>query len=47
MPNTRKPYPDEFKKKLIALVRQARTPEELSRQFEPVGAGDSELGGSG
>lgn len=35
MPNTRKPYPDEFKKKLIALVRQGRTPEELARQFEP------------
>lgn len=35
MPNTRKPYPDEFKKKLIALVRRGRTPEELARQFEP------------
>lgn len=35
MPKTRKPYPDEFKKKLIALVRQGRTPEELARQFEP------------
>ena len=28
-------YTDEFKKKLIALVHQGRTPEELSRQFEP------------
>lgn len=35
MPKTRKPYPEEFKKKLIALVRQGRTPEELARQFEP------------
>lgn len=35
MAKTRKPYPDEFKKKLIALVRQGRTPEELGRQFEP------------
>ena len=35
MPKTRKAYPDEFKKKLIALVRQGRTPEELGRQFEP------------
>jgi transposase len=35
MPKTRKPYPDEFKKKLITLVRQGRTPEELARQFEP------------
>lgn len=29
------PYTDEFKKKLITLVRGGRTPEELSRQFEP------------
>ena len=35
MPKTHKPYPEEFKKKLIALVRQGRTPEELARQFEP------------
>ena len=35
MPKDRKTYPDEFKKKLIALVRGGRTPEELSRQFEP------------
>jgi transposase len=35
MPKNRKRYPDEFKKKLIALVREGRTPEELSRQFEP------------
>lgn len=32
---THKPYPEEFKKKLVALVRQGRTPEELARQFEP------------
>ena len=30
-----KAYPDELKKKLIALVREGRTPEELARQFEP------------
>ena len=30
-----KPYPEEFKRKLIGLVREGRTPEELSRQFEP------------
>ena len=35
MPKTHNPYPDEFKRKLIALVRQGRTPEELARQFEP------------
>ena len=30
-----KPYPEEFKRKMIALVREGRTPDELSRQFEP------------
>ena len=35
MPRHRKPYPEEFKKKLILLVREGRTPEELARQFEP------------
>ena len=35
MPKTRKRYPEEFKKKMIALVREGRSPEELSRQFEP------------
>jgi transposase len=32
---THKPYPEEFKKKLVALVREGRTPEALARQFEP------------
>jgi transposase len=35
MPRSHKPYPEEFKQKLIALVRRGRTPEELSREFEP------------
>ena len=35
MPRYRKPYPKEFKEKLVALIRQGRTPEELSREFEP------------
>ena len=35
MPKTHKPYPEEFKQKLVALVREGRTPEELSRQYEP------------
>jgi len=34
MPRTHKPYPEEFKRKLVGLVREGRTPEELSRQFE-------------
>lgn len=32
---THKPYPEEFKRKLVALVREGRTPQELARQFEP------------
>ena len=35
MPRTHKPYPEEFKRKLVALVRGGRTPEGLSKQFEP------------
>src|SRR3954452_12204027 len=35
MPRTHKPYSEEFKGKLVELVRQGRTPEQLSREFEP------------
>ncbi len=35
MPRTRRPYPEEFKQQMIELVRAGRTPEELSREFEP------------
>jgi transposase len=35
MPRTHKPYSEEFKRKLVGLVGEGRTPEELSRQFEP------------
>ena len=35
MPKTRKPYPPEFREQLVALVRAGRTPEDLSREFEP------------
>ena len=35
MPRYRKPYPQEFKQKLIALVREGRTAEDLSREYEP------------
>ena len=35
MGNTHKRYPEEFKRKLVALVREGRLAEELSRQFEP------------
>jgi transposase len=35
MPRTHKPYPDDFKKKLVRLVGEGRNPEELAKQFEP------------
>ena len=35
MPNTRKPYPPEFREQLVALVRTGRTPDDLAREFEP------------
>ena len=35
MGRTRLPYPPEFREQLVALVRSGRTPESLSREFEP------------
>src|SRR4051812_33087598 len=35
MPRHRPPYPAEFRRQLVELVRSGRTPEELSREFEP------------
>jgi transposase len=35
MPRTRPPYPPEFRRQMVELVRAGRTPEELSREFEP------------
>jgi transposase len=35
MPNTRHPYPPEFRQQIIEAVRAGRTPESLSREFEP------------
>ena len=37
MPRTRRAYPPEYRQQLIDLVRAGRTPEELSREFEPSG----------
>jgi len=37
MPKSRPPYPEEFRRQMVALVRTGRTPEELSREFEPCG----------
>ena len=35
MPRTRQPYPPEFRRQMVELVRAGRTAEELSREFEP------------
>jgi transposase len=35
MSKTRPPYAPEFRWQMVELVRAGRTPEELSREFEP------------
>ena len=35
MPRFRSAYPPEFRRQMVDLVRSGRTPEELSREFEP------------
>ncbi len=35
MSKTRRPYPPEFRQHLVVLARAGRSPEELSREFEP------------
>jgi len=35
MGRRRAPYPPEFRRQMVELVRAGRTPEELGREFEP------------
>ncbi len=35
MPKNRPPYAPEYRQQMVDLVRGGRTPEELSREFEP------------
>jgi transposase len=35
MPITRPPYPPEFRRQMVDLVRAGRSPDELAREFEP------------
>lgn len=35
MPRTRPAYPPEFRQQMVQLFKAGRTPEELSREFEP------------
>ena len=35
MPKTRPPYSPEFRRQMVDLARAGRSPEDLSREFEP------------
>ena len=35
MPKSHRPYALEFRRQMVELVRAGRTPEDLSREFEP------------
>lgn len=35
MGKTRQPYPPEFRRQMVELVRAGRSPEELAEEFEP------------
>jgi transposase len=35
MPKAHRPYPPEFRRRLVELVRSGRSPESLAQQFEP------------
>ena len=35
MPKSHQPYAPEFRRRMVELVRAGRSPEELSREFEP------------
>lgn len=38
MPRNRKPYPPEFRARLVELARAGQSPEELAKKFEPTAA---------
>ena len=35
MPRSHMPYPEEFRRRMVELVRSGRSPEELAKEFEP------------
>ncbi len=45
MPKSRPPYPAEFRARMVERVRAGRTPQELSREFEPTAQSISNLVG--
>lgn len=39
MPESRPPYPPEFRRQMIELVRTGRNPEELAKELVPTQGG--------
>jgi transposase len=37
MPKSHRPYPTEYRERIIELARAGRSPESLAREFEPSG----------
>jgi len=37
MPKTKPPYPPEFKRRIVELVRAGESPDKLAKRFEPSG----------
>jgi transposase len=35
MPKSHPPYPQEFRRRMVELVRAGRSPQQLAREFEP------------
>jgi len=35
MPKSRRPYPPEYRERMIELVQSGRSPESLAKEFEP------------
>lgn len=35
MPKTHTPYPEEFRRRMVELVRAGRSPQQLAKEFEP------------
>ena len=35
MPKSRRPYPSEYRERIIELVQRGRSPESLAKEFEP------------
>jgi transposase len=35
MPKSRPPYPPEFRRQILELVRTGRTPDDLAKEYEP------------